>query len=309
MDTGEIENILTFEEYLNIRHEVPYTYDVTFSGRSLRYFGVNHVYDPNSPLFSLLISEIQTYCPDLILVEGCEPLRRVYPEDRRRAFLQTFRDKSEEEAIRRYGESGCAVLEALSRGIEVLCPEPSFAEEAADLLERGHQRDALFLYYMYRTLPHWLEIRREPEFEEYAKHDIRMMVDTGVWSSTDCTLEEVEQASQRMWGSGIPLNDERSLNLRFWPSYFGGEGVPSTQVNGAARESVYFRDRYIVGEICDALENYERIFIVYGSQHAVFQENSLKALARIYGANTAEMKAAWRRVIERGVTENCPRNR
>lgn len=298
MERDEIPNICTFQEYLKIRHEVPYIYDVSFSNRSLRYFGVNHVYEHTSALFPLLKSEIQAFHPDLILVEGCEPLRRVHPKEERKAFLQAYSQKSEMEAIHEFGEAGYAILEALSGGIDVLCAEPSFSDEVQNLLKRGYDKKVLFLYYIYRTLPHWLEIGQAPEFEEYAKRDIQMMVETGLWSRGECTLEEVERLSHEMWGGGIPFDDRRALDLRFWPSYFGGEGIPSTAVNDAARASVYFRDHFIVSEICTALEEHQRIFVVYGSQHAVFQERSLKALARRFGADTEGMKEAWQRVCE-----------
>jgi len=39
-----------------------------------------------------------------------------------------------------------------------------------------------------------------------------------------------------------------------------------------------FRDRKIVGDIAEAFKTHKRVFVVYGSSHAVMQEPALKML-------------------------------
>lgn len=290
---GRVQGILPFEEYVKIRHEVPYVYSVDFRGRTLRYFGSRHVYTPGDPLFDTLREEIENYEPNLVFVEGCHALRRVHDAGDRAAFLDGYVRKSETEAIQQSGEAGCAIFAARHIGADVLCPEPSFKGEVHELLKRGFCKDALFAHYMYRTFPRWLCSGRIPEFREYIARDVKKMVDTGAWEASECELDAVERVSERIWGSGIPFDDERILNFRFWPSYFGGDGVPFTDVNRAAQESVYYRDRAIVSEILWALGQYERVLVVYGCQHAVAQRGALEDLAREYGHDLMSATARW----------------
>ena len=52
-----------------------------------------------------------------------------------------------------------------------------------------------------------------------------------------------------------------------------------TSINRINQEVTHFRDCNVVRSIVDALKTHDRLFIIFGSSHAVMQEPALRYLA------------------------------
>lgn len=257
--------LLTGEEYIHhpfVRGESRlYFYTIQENGHALFYFGADHSNDPDNPMFDELTRSFGSFNPDLVLIEG-RPSINNDPE----RVAKDVEGVSDVEARKR-GEAFYSMWLAKRGGVEVASPEPDLRDEIAFLIGDGFTPEEIARYYLYRLVPQY-----QRSSEDMSEAELRGYLTPFVTRlKTVLETSAVEQAL-----SGISLeNVERYQALADpmpWPD------KPYTRINEVSAASSRFRDEFIINYLKEARQTHPRIFIVYGSGHAVVQEPAIRAL-------------------------------
>lgn len=289
-----IPDVMTFEEFLQEPYTSPYSYDIEFRNSLLRYLGVEHSNVIGGETIRHVKGAFSRTAPDIVI---CERLSFSRHQPERERDLIELGTMQEEEVIRNCWESGYVAWRAQREGVAVIGAEPEFRSEVEFLLEAGFSREALFALYTFRVIPQWLRQGAISPLEEYLRPFLSRLHRTEIWSERECTIEYMREIGEAFWG-GQELYEAGidACIQRVEPSYNGTGSLPMTAVNYAHRESIMYRDRYILSEILWALKTYERVLVVYGGQHAVAQERTLRALATTLSGDPEACLREWRRI-------------
>lgn len=286
-----IRPILTFQEYRSTEHRYPYSYSIQFSGSSLYYFGLDHIFDSDHPHLLILEQQVRSWKPDAIVLQGF-PLTKFTSHEEKTRFLEKSKSMTRASAIKTDGESGLALLLANESGAVPISAEPSRREEVSYLRKLGFPEDALLAHYCHRLVPQWMKQSPEIPLEKYMEGFFPGL--TEYWPSSLCSYEHMRKLSYQFWGQDIVLDDFRKACERTSPEYFGGSDTPQTVVNEIFRESIYWRDIYIITVILDALAEHRRVLVVYGAQHAVAQEGTLRDLLELSNGDIEIARTLWK---------------
>lgn len=262
--------LMPLEEYSKTRWPDIYTFNIkTHDGRELYYFGVTHYRDPKNPIFEQIKTEFDKFKPDIVFIEGANELRN----ERRDIIIEKFKRLQGDDLIYQTGESGFTAKLALEKGIYLDSPEPKFEDEIKMDLDNGFSKDEIFLYHMARYVRQLQRIPEpRPSPEEFSlPKSTSLKIQTG-WSDFDFSFEHFNNLAIQMWGEDYDLSSGSLLH----PSPQGNVTV----INKISRNTVEFRNEYMVGEIIKVLQQYKRLFVVYGFSHAVIQEPALRALLK-----------------------------
>lgn len=260
---------MSFEEYSIIlnKHERPYFYFIKSSDQFLYYFGSRHTHDPEHPQFELLQKEWQAFLQkaktskgkSIVIFEG-----NVNPKN-----LTTLTSK---EIIQKYGESGAIVSWANQEHVSCFRPEPTIEYEAEKLLKE-FSKEEVFYFYIIRGIVTWQRTIIRKEFDEYIKANIKRYQDVFNWQNFDFSFDAVEKMHKQIFGKEFDLNDKEHIAKIPSPSF------EMSKINEIARKSSTIRNIAIL----DCIEKYwlegYNIFVVYGANHAVMQEQAIKSLA------------------------------
>jgi len=264
------QEIMTFEEYENRHHETPYVYELEDGEKKLTYFGAEHSRDPENPQFKRLEQEFRKIQPQLIFVEGIEDMEGFIKKE-----LENIKESEIAAVIGKYGEKGLAIKLAIKAGVEFQSPEPNEEEQVANLLEQGFSQEDIFAHYVYFNAEQYQYHGGEPS-EEILESIIKKFKADFDWTDFDFSLGHLKQIWQRLWPDRADPLDfnfsrldpvKREANLGTW-----------TVVNEINSQRNIFRDQFMMEKIKQALENVNRLFIVYGASHAYMQEPALRKL-------------------------------
>lgn len=266
--------ILSNEEYRHHPYATgevqpgPYIFEVSEGTKTIEYFGANHTTDPNDPQFAQIAERLNELKPQIVYVEGMEGING--REEQVRTRMQTV---SIEEAIS-HGESYYTLKLAVDAGIEFESPEPSHADEITHLINQGFSRQDIFNFYMYRVIHQYQRRKNEGlDTEECMQYVIPYMEhfkQASRWSSG-----EIESLKNHLFAD-LDVHTHEKYGAQVDPIPW--EGKPQTVINDISRASSHYRDEYIVERIGEGLKTHDRLFVVYGSAHAVKQEAALKSL-------------------------------
>lgn len=263
--------ILTDEQY--IKHPFTkserrsYTFVIVKGNKYLSYFGSDHTKKPGDPLFAEINQAFKEAKPQLVLVEGVE-----FINDRKEEIKDISKKMSLEDSIIQRGESGYVFKLAIDTNVDFESPEPSFNLEIQMLLDCGYSKKDIFTFYVYRSI---YEYQREHEekntrsLKEYLLPHLEKFRTSSGWSK-----EEIDSFVNELF-SDIDLSSEK---YKKESDPIPWEADKQVVTNNISRTSSSFRDRYMVERIAEALKKYDRVFIIYGSGHAVKQEPAIRAL-------------------------------
>ncbi len=264
--------ILSFEEYrdtpfANAEDERKYAYCVEAAGKSIHVFGTAHLHEPGDPLFDEIERALYDAHPDIVLVEGKRYLNE--HKDRVRAHLQ------QEDVAHLYeeGESIVALKHAVELGADFESPEPDLQEEVARILSEGFTPRDVFTYYAYRSIAQYLREHTDPRVEECRAHLSLELKEFRRKSGWD---EQVLHELEATLLDELDINDRTRYETQSDPVPW--EGVPQALVNGVARASCQVRDEHILERVAELMKTYDRLFILYGSAHAVRLEPAIRQL-------------------------------
>ena len=256
--------LMSFEEYSSIlnKHTRPYFYSIKSSNQFLYYFGSKHTYDPTHPQFELLQKEWSDFlqktsgAKSVVIFEGIANINN---------------QATQEEVIKKYGESGAIVFMSSKENIPCIRPEPTVEYEVEKLLNE-FSKEEVFYFYIIRGIVTWQRTVVKKEFDEYITLNIKRYQDILKWESFDFSFDAIKKIHGHIFGKEFDLSDKEYIAKIPSPSF------KESRINEIARMSSMIRNIAIL----DCIEKYwmegNNIFVVYGANHAVMQEPAIKSL-------------------------------
>lgn len=234
------------------------------------FYGSPHTTDPEDSVFDDIKDKFNSFKPEVVFVEGMplkDPVRRQELEEQARsATVEEAREK---------GEGFYTLKLALETGIPVESPEPEYLDEMQHLAAKGYTPEDVFSFYSYRMIEQYQ--RRTPDGDAdgcrlYVTRYMNTLLSMPHWKDTDrgrlTALKEQILAE-------IDVHDMHKYRDEVDPK--GYQGRTPSPINKVAEASSLYRDRNILGEIAKQVDKKKRVFVVYGSGHAVTQERALEA--------------------------------
>ncbi len=264
--------ILTNEEYRDhpfAREEDAraYVFKLEHKGKCLFYFGSAHITCPADSLYTEIKARFDEVMPDMVYIEGAGQVN--HDKDAvREGVLKTTLGQA-----RANGEGNFVLKLGVDVGADFESPEPELSQEINRLRDKGFSRQDIFSFYMYRDIDQYQrqhKVWTVPGCKKYLEPYIKNFHRASGWSA-----EEMAILGHRIF-SELKISDNAFYHTRVNPIPWDGE--PQTATNEISRVSSSFRDRYIFERIAEGLKTHDRLFVVYGSAHAVKQEPALRAL-------------------------------
>ena len=262
--------ILTSEQYRDQpfakSEDRTYTYTLDNGSRRLTFFGSQHLYDPSHPMFSEIKGLFEKEKPDMVYIEGWEQINHQKEDVRKMGKETSFEDAARE------GESHFTLKLAVDAVADFESPEPHHAAEIAHLLDQGFSHEEVYNFYAYRQIGQFQQQHENSDAEsckEYMSRYLDRFARDSNWSE-----EELQSYRDKLFAELDLTGDIYSQQTDPIP----WDDRPQTRLNDIARASGRFRDEYIFERIVEGLKTHDRIFVVYGSAHAVVQEPALRAL-------------------------------
>jgi hypothetical protein len=213
------------------------------------------------------------FSPDLVCVEGNPAVNRTTPLRLSRAV----RGVGERETIERYGESGFALRCAVLAKKDVISPEPEDAELMAAVLSFGYTKDEIFAYWTATLLVQWHRTPHRPDAGVYLERYYKSWAKGWGWRRYEFSLEHYANIHQRLYHQPFEANALELFTSAADPIPWPDKKY--TRVNKVSAAMSRYRDEYMVARLARAYEEGKRrIFVVYGSSHAVMQQPAFRAL-------------------------------
>lgn len=268
-----LAKMMTVQEYSGIRHRTPYVFELSRGEKHLTYFGASHENRPNHPQFAELQDAFENAKPDIVLVEGMRDLR-----ENKQEFARWAQSMTRDEIIRHVGEPGLSIKLAFDKGIEAHSPEPGDADVYNHLLSQGFTKDEVFSYMVFRMLPQYQSSDEKVDFRDYVKRTINQFAQTTQWENYDYSYEHAMSIGESIVGHSV--QPETSLRAEDYVDPIPYPDVTETAFHRVARATSLYRDTFMVREIAEVLRSHNRLFIVFGSSHAIMQEPALRELMK-----------------------------
>jgi len=265
---------MTFEEYAGIEHPTPYVFELEKDNKRLVYFGASHSNIPRDPLFNKLQAKFDQTQPELVFVEGVMRF-----QERKKELIESLQHADRDQVINEGGESLFTLKLAAEAGVEVDVPEPSDKSIIRNLLQQGFSPDAIFAHEVYLIIDQYYRIPERPDLEKYLSRYINEFQSVTNWSGFEYSLAHAQQIGETIWGrEKANPHVAKFAGPRVDPTPSKETAKYQTMISKIARETSYARDRFMVKKIQEALEGYNRLFVVFGASHAVMQEGALRKL-------------------------------
>lgn len=254
-------SILTYKQYSETRHEIPYTLLLKLGTSFLYYFGERHLFKPVDPQWV----KLKEFWKDFIEKTNGQK-RIVFIEGRIRPV-----EENEEQAILKYGGMGLVTYLAYQEKIELYSPEPDEKYERSEL-EKKFTRDMIqYYYYFARVILQWGEqLGKKPDFVEYITQYLDNDKKESGWDEYDFSLDAMKRIHFELFKAPF---DEKNTKFFYDVS---NPVVIKSEINKVAAASSIIRDEYIVREIQKYINSGYSIFAEYGCTHVVMQEPALR---------------------------------
>jgi hypothetical protein len=247
--------IIGYDEYVGMRHSLPYVLRFERRRGALFFFGSDHVFDAAHPQTEQIERAWAKFRPSMAFNEGGDPPT----------------ESSVRLAVSRYGESGLVRFLAHRDRVPVSSIEPTLVQQVDLLRQAGYGADEIKLFFVLRQVP---------------QHRER----TGV-PPTDTELQAVLDAFGSVQGlEGAPngIDDVVSALKRGDPELEDWRGVPQawfdpaleqppSYMNEVSRRLSEYRDEHAVDVLVRSVRDGQRVFAVMGASHVVVQEPALRA--------------------------------
>ncbi len=264
--------ILTDEEYshhpfASIESHRVYFVELKNENKELIFFGSPHMYNPADPLFEEVKKKFDEAKPEIVYVEG-----REYINEKKEKVREAL-GKESLEGVKLEGEGHYVLKLAVDAGIDFESPEPDFSKEIQYMVDKNFAKMDIFNFYMYRDIDQYQRLHREKSLEgckNYLVTCFRQFRKESGWESSEIDAFEKDLLSE------LNIEDKKKYSREVDPIPW--KGRPQTPLNEISRQSGIFRDRYMIERIAEGLKKYSKLFVIYGSAHAVRQEPALRAL-------------------------------
>lgn len=245
-----------------------YVYELSDGARTLTYFGAQHTHDPENPEFDEIKETFDKANPDIVYLEGFGE----YINNHKQEVRERGQEVTPEEAKER-GEMFYTLKLAIDAGIDFESPELTRADEIRQLEASGFSRDDIFNFYFARSVDGYQRQAKELSREACLEYISRSL--DNVRTASNWPKEEFDALEQKAI-DGLQVQDLDTYKASVDPIPW--EGKPQVITNDISRRLSQLRDEYGVERIAEGLKHYDRIFVVYGSAHAVRLEPALRML-------------------------------
>ncbi|MEI6345805.1 MAG: hypothetical protein WCO79_01030 [bacterium] len=255
-------------DFAKSEKERVYKYEVIGGGKSVLYFGTDHISDPQDPLFEEIESEIRDYAPEMLMVEGMGAIN-----SRKESIKPRIASLSYEEA-KKQGESTLVLKLAVELDVDFESPEPDLSEEVAYVEKSGFSRADIFSYYIYRIVEQYQRENKDRNLEDFKKYVnpfLKELLNESAWSADEFAGYE------NAFFAELRLEDHEWYFNRVHPLPDEGGGW-KYGTNAVSSCSGNFRDQYALERIAESLQKYNKVFVAFGSAHAVRLEPALRVL-------------------------------
>ncbi|MCL2591937.1 MAG: hypothetical protein FWD82_01105 [Defluviitaleaceae bacterium] len=271
------KNYKYYKRYANVRHKVPYIYEINNGEYSLYYYGTNHTNNAEDSVFNDIPNILTEFKPRAVIVEGV-PQLNVTNENK---FLQTLADVDIKN-IHLFGENLYAAYMGYKKEIEVFCPEPPLADEVKIILTNGFSLDEIFVYYMCRFIYQWKTRgqRDESLFNDYLENGINYFNSNTEMNGILYSNSIFFDLFYKIFGM---INFEK-LDESFYCKLLdpvprkNNKNYKKYGFNKISRIQNDFRDQCIISETKKILEKYKKVLIVFGATHAYMQRKEIELL-------------------------------
>jgi hypothetical protein len=245
-------NLMTWEEYQELRLQGPYVLEMKHDKGALLYYGVMHTTAPEDPQLADIERRWGTFQPDLAFTEGGDwPL-----------------EKTREEAIRRGGEQGLLRFLAERNGVRTQNIDPPSDAQLRYLLKHYPGAQVKVYYILLHTVLMRTREQEPPNINLVNK--ILRDLSQGTWgySGPPRKLKQFEEYIDKY----LPeVEDWRNIK----PSFFFSSD-PDNFVAAMHRTLNRFRDEVMLGKIVKSVKMGKRVFALVGRAHVVMQEPALR---------------------------------
>ena len=260
------KKLISVEEYGKIKHENPYLYKLeSESGRQLLFFGAKHSADPDEPQFIRIKESLESFNPDLVMVDAAPG-----PKVSREEFNNGILEQDLNEVIKRRGDPGFTIRVAVENDIPWFCPEPNPRKEFEFLFEKGFTKEEIQAWALFRNIPVFNKRRGDRTFDEFTETAINGFLDKSGWK-LEASIDQIIKIGIEMIGEEVDVENDMNIHKYTNP----GNKNKMQQLSSL---SWRFRDEVILENIAEKLEDYNKLFVVYGSSHAVVLEPALSYL-------------------------------
>ncbi|MFZ5954722.1 MAG: hypothetical protein ACOYT8_06530 [Candidatus Dependentiae bacterium] len=258
-------NILTYEQYLKLKHPLPYEYSMEHNQNYLFYFGSNHSRDPHDAQYQ----KLKVFWEDFLKKTQSQNCI-VLVEDRLRNLHNSL---TTEQAIRGAGSvGGFITFLAQQNNIPVACPEPTNTLLFQKLLQKYTVEQLAYTLFAQAVLE-WhriIKIRDDLPFHIHIQSHLEYIQKELTFQ---CDLEDMKAFHKQLFNSEFNEHDEMFFYSITNPT------IQDTAINNLCRDRSILRGRVIVDNIKKLfLEQGKNIFIVFGATHAVMQEPALRKM-------------------------------
>lgn len=272
-----LDNIMTAKEYSQTKHKTPYIFVLKKkNGKELYYFGSLHTRDPKNPLFENIEVAFKKADPDIIFAEGMHVQGDV------NRFNEMMKGNSREDVVDRMGEAGFIVKLALEKGIAWYSPKTADEDLYSELLAQRFSKEEVFAWEVLQILPQYNRQMNKHGFAAYAEPHINALRQATSWDGFDYSYEHAIRIGEKILGKVLEVENEPHALDFIDPIPWAGKQATQTTLNRLSEASSIMRDRKIVSEIAETFKTYKKIFVVYGSSHAVMQEPALRRLFKSF---------------------------
>ena len=252
--------LMTWDEYKDTEHDIPYVFILDMGFNSLYYFGERHSFDPEDVQWTL-VKKVWN-----VFLQATDNKKRiVFIEGGKRPI-----EADETQSILKHGGMGLATYLAHQAGIETFSPEPDEAWERSQL-EKEFSREQIQYYYFASIVHQWgCKLDPKPPFEKYASSFLKSDEKVSGWTNIDFSLDSMKKIHASIFNTTFDEN-----NTDFFYNAVNPVEL-QTVINRISRASSAIRDAYIVSKIEEYSKNGYSIFAQYGCSHVVMQEPLLR---------------------------------
>lgn len=263
MQQGIEKYLMSFDDYNNVDHPVPYQYSIEKDGQLLYYFGANHSRDPEDGQYEMLRKFWNEF-----LERTDKENSVVFVEGGKRPVCG-----SEGEAISKGGEAHFITYLSAKENIDTFSPEPPERFRFEELAKR-FTKDEIVYYEFARMAFQWNRHHgNKPDFRQYVGNSLRHDQRNSGWDDFDFSIDHMIELEKKMFDRDFDENDKQFYYDVINPT------TTFSRINELSRfEDSGFRDAYILRQIEQHWNQEKNIFIVYGCSHAVMHETAIRHL-------------------------------
>lgn len=240
----------------------PYAALYQKGGKKLIYVAADHSVSTNSPTFRLVEKMFKTFTPDMLILEGFDPLQ---PAQR----MALHAEECAKEDFKSCGESLYAVHLTNKTKSQFITGEPSDDEILKGVVRKGYEDKELVLFYLLRQIP---QMKREDSLQrETFAAQANTYLDRRVKR-----LNINSQISFDDFTTWYQQKMDKTFNLDDIDTEVPAPHYDGTYMQKLSHEVGVIRDSTIIKRIANSLNDHDTVMVVYGGSHLSVQRLALE---------------------------------